>query len=52
MTLDTRRLRARQRPHGLPFRIAKLGHAALNVADLTRSVEFYTEVLGFSVSDI
>jgi catechol 2,3-dioxygenase-like lactoylglutathione lyase family enzyme len=41
-----------QRPHGLPFRIAKLGHVVLNVADLARSVKFYTQVLGFSVSDV
>ncbi len=41
-----------QRPLGLPFRIAKLGHVVLNVADLERSVKFYTQVLGFSVSDV
>jgi catechol 2,3-dioxygenase-like lactoylglutathione lyase family enzyme len=41
-----------QRPHGLPFRIAKLGHVVLNVTDLARSVKFYTQVLGFSVSDV
>jgi len=52
MTIDTSHLRAQQRPPGLPFRIAKLGHVVLNVADLARSVEFYTQVLGFSVSDI
>jgi catechol 2,3-dioxygenase-like lactoylglutathione lyase family enzyme len=46
---DFRRL---QRPVGLPFRIAKLGHVVLNVADLERSVKFYTQVLGFSVSDV
>jgi len=41
-----------QRPLGLPFRIARLGHVVLNVADLERSVKFYTQVLGFSVSDV
>jgi catechol 2,3-dioxygenase-like lactoylglutathione lyase family enzyme len=41
-----------QRPPGLPFRIARLGHVVLNVTDLARSVKFYTQVLGFSVSDI
>ena len=41
-----------QRPLGLPFRIAKLGHVVLNVADIERSVRFYTEVLGFAVSDV
>jgi catechol 2,3-dioxygenase-like lactoylglutathione lyase family enzyme len=41
-----------QRPLGLPFRIAKLGHIVLNVGDLERSVRFYTQVLGFAVSDV
>jgi catechol 2,3-dioxygenase-like lactoylglutathione lyase family enzyme len=41
-----------QRPLGLPFRIAKLGHVVLNVGDLERSVRFYTQVLGFAVSDV
>lgn len=52
MTIDTQQLKAQQRPHGLPFRIAKLGHVVLNVSDLGRSVGFYAHVLGFSVSDI
>jgi catechol 2,3-dioxygenase-like lactoylglutathione lyase family enzyme len=52
MTIDTDRLKAQRRPQGLPFRIAKIGHVVLNVADLARSVRFYTEVLGFSVSDV
>ncbi|WP_428535349.1 VOC family protein [Rhodopila sp.] len=34
-----------------PFQLGKIGHVALYVADLTRSVAFYTEVLGFHVSD-
>jgi len=37
---------------GLPFDIRKLGHAVLKVRDLERSVEFYTRVLGFKVSDV
>ncbi len=41
-----------QKPPGLPFAIQKIGHVVLNVADLRRSVEFYTQVLGFDVSDI
>jgi catechol 2,3-dioxygenase len=39
------------RPDGLPFRIGKLGHVVLNVADVARSARFYTEILGFQVSD-
>ena len=41
-----------KRPTGLPFRIGKIGHVALYVSDLERSARFYTEVLGFSVSDV
>ncbi len=40
------------RPAGLPFRITKIGHIALHVRDLERSARFYTEVLGFQVSDV
>jgi catechol 2,3-dioxygenase-like lactoylglutathione lyase family enzyme len=40
------------RPAGLGFRIAKIGHVALRVRDLDRSARFYTQVLGFEVSDV
>lgn len=40
------------RPKGLPFRIGKIGHVVLNVRDVERSVRFYTEVLGFEISDL
>lgn len=33
------------------FRIRKIGHVVLRAADLQRSVDFYTRVLGFRVSD-
>ena len=39
-------------PAGLPFRIAKLGHAVLKIQDLQRSAEFYTGILGFRISDV
>lgn len=52
MPTDVEKLKPLVRPHGLPFRIAKIGHVVLNVSDLARSVEFYTQVLGFSVSDV
>jgi catechol 2,3-dioxygenase len=52
MAMDYDRLKTLKRPHGLPFRISKIGHVVLNVSDLARSVEFYTQVLGFSVSDV
>ena len=52
MAFDPQTLNALQRPHGLPFRIAKIGHVVLNVSDLERSTRFYTEILGFAVSDV
>src|SRR5688572_18689715 len=36
---------------GPAFQLRKLGHVVLNVADLAASERFYTEVLGFKVSD-
>ncbi len=39
-------------PTGLPFEIRKLGHVVLQVLDVRRSVAFYTQVLGFKVSDV
>jgi catechol 2,3-dioxygenase-like lactoylglutathione lyase family enzyme len=50
--IDPEALKALGRPRGLPFRIGKIGHVVLNVRDLARSLRFYTEVLGFAVSDI
>jgi catechol 2,3-dioxygenase-like lactoylglutathione lyase family enzyme len=46
------KLKSYGRPAGLPFRINKIGHVVLNVTDMDRSVKFYTEVLGFKVSDV
>ena len=45
-------LRRMAPPAGLPFAIGKLGHVVLKVRDLSRSVTFYTGVLGFRVSDV
>lgn len=45
-------LREMTAPAGLPFNIRKIGHVVLMVQDLERSVEFYTKVLGFKVSDV
>jgi catechol 2,3-dioxygenase len=50
--IDPERLKSLGRPHGMPFRIRKLGHVVINVRDVARSVRFYTEVLGFEVSDV
>jgi len=35
-----------------PFAVRKIGHAVVFVSDLERSRRFYTEVLGFKVSDV
>lgn len=50
--IDVDELKAMGRPKGMPFRIGKIGHVVVNVRDVARSVRFYTEVLGFDVSDI
>jgi catechol 2,3-dioxygenase len=34
-----------------PVRVKKLGHVVLRVSDIERSTRFWTEVLGFQVSD-
>lgn len=49
---ETEALRHMAPPAGLPFNVTKIGHVVLKVADLKRSVEFYTSVLGFRVSDV
>ena len=49
---DIKALRAAKPPTDIPFAIGKLSHVVLKVADLERSVEFYTGVLGFQVSDV
>lgn len=35
-----------------PFAVRKLGHVVVNVGDLEKSKRFYTEVLGFRLSDV
>jgi catechol 2,3-dioxygenase-like lactoylglutathione lyase family enzyme len=49
---DIAALRDAEPPKGLPFRATKLGHVVLRVQDLERSVDFYTRILGFQVSDV
>jgi len=46
------RLKAMEPPEDLPFNIVKMGHAVMIVEDVERSVEFYTRVMGFKVSDV
>jgi catechol 2,3-dioxygenase-like lactoylglutathione lyase family enzyme len=52
MAFDPDEIKQLTRPQGLPFRIGKIGHVVLNVSDIKRSVRFYTEMLGFQVSDV
>src|ERR1700722_3624494 len=50
--IDPDRITALGRPAGLAFNITGIGHVVLNCRDLERSVRFYTEILGFRVSDV
>ena len=52
MSIDAEKLKKTATPKGLPFRIAKIGHVVLMVKDLEESVNFYTQILGFKVSDV
>lgn len=36
---------------GTPVRVRKLGHVVLRVSDVARSTRFWTDILGFKVSD-
>lgn len=45
-------LKSVQPPADMPFNIARMGHAVLFVQDIDVSVRFYTQVLGFKVSDV
>jgi len=52
MTVDVETLRASISDSRPPFSLNKIGHVVLRVADLERSIAFYTGVLGFRVLDI
>ncbi|HLI19705.1 MAG TPA: VOC family protein [Stellaceae bacterium] len=52
MKVDKKKIKSYTRPKGMPFNITKIGHVVLNVADVERSTRFYTEVMGFKVSDV
>ena len=52
MPFDATAIKNTKTPAGLPFKIGKLGHVVLMVTDMVRSVHFYTEFLGFRVSDV
>lgn len=48
----TRTVEQFRRAGKAPFDITKIGHVVLNCRDLERSVRFYTQVLGFRISDV
>ncbi len=45
-------IRAISQESAAPFEITKIGHVVLNCRDLERSTRFYTQVLGFRISDV
>jgi len=49
---EMKALRAMAPAAAPPFAITKIGHVVLMVEDLERSLGFYTQVLGFKVSDV
>jgi len=52
MAVDVAAIRQCKTAGDLPFALTKLGHVVLNCSNLERSVRFYTEVLGFKISDV
>lgn len=52
MPFDPSELDGLRTPGNTLFRIRKLGHVVLRASDLRKSVEFYTQVLGFEISDV
>ena len=52
MAVDIHELRALTPPSSMPFKIQRLGHVVLQVSTLDRSMRFYTQILGFKVSDV
>lgn len=35
-----------------PIKVKKIGHVVFNVSDVERSTRFWTEIMGFKVSDV
>jgi len=52
MKVDKKKIKSHTRPKAMPFNVTKIGHVVLNVTDVERSTRFYTEVMGFKVSDV
>jgi len=52
MAINIGRLKSMSPPKGMDFHISKVGHVVLQVNDLEKATAFYTQVLGFKVSDV
>ena len=52
MAFDPSELHGLRAAEDLPFRIRKIGHVVIRASDLRKSADFYTQVLGFEISDI
>jgi catechol 2,3-dioxygenase-like lactoylglutathione lyase family enzyme len=52
VAVNVENLKSMAPPQGMDFHISKLGHIVLQVSDLEKSTAFYTQVLGFKVSDV
>jgi catechol 2,3-dioxygenase-like lactoylglutathione lyase family enzyme len=42
---------AGEKTQATPIRVKKVGHVVFNVSDIERSTKFWTEIMGFHVSD-
>jgi catechol 2,3-dioxygenase-like lactoylglutathione lyase family enzyme len=49
---DADSVRNLSRPKAMPFHIGKIGHIVINVRDVAKSTAFYTQILGFQISDV
>jgi len=49
---DADGVRKLNRLKGMPFHIGKIGHVVINVRDVAKSTAFYTQILGFQISDV
>lgn len=45
-------IKNKETPNNIPFNITKIGHVVLRCQNIEKSVKFYTEILGFRVSDV
>ena len=48
---EVEELKSKAPPADLPFNITKIGHVVLMVSDIAGSTDFYTQVMGFRISD-